>query len=252
MKMLSMAFLILFMSACAFNGIMPEHYDGQKVEKDREAITQFAENNRLTTEGLSERYPFIDSTEIIGSEPSTGSAGTLEPGTYPVGGEIEPGRYQVAVSEKVSASAVVVEDSAGNRIIELALGTRSPSTVLDLKAGYSFSFKTRTGEVHLEPQNHEPRQPADDGTLQIPPGIFEAGTHLEPGTYRLVTEVLPLLNENGEPEIYWNLNPAQPEMEVSSGETGEEMPPEGEAEVMVDIHENDMIVTEYPITLKRE
>lgn len=227
---------VLLLMGCSFNGIMSESYDGKKITSDEEAAELYEEENLLKTEGLESRYAFLNSATVFEGLADGGTEITLSPGQYVTGVDIEPGRYSAATEE---ASAIVVYDENGDRLLETALNNFNTKAVLELQEGYRVEYVTRRGSIDLIPSEEK------YDTI-IPAGIHTVGEHVEAGTYSLLTKELPVRRLNTEDEVYMNpggigsvsLSSADVEIDTEWG-------------IKVELQEGDTIVSEHPVVLEK-
>lgn len=233
--------LMVFGLAGCGGGIMPETYDGEAFVKDEAAISAYEEDKLLMADDIAERFPFVESREISGTvESDSGEQLTLEPGTYVTGEDLESGRYTGMLMD--TAGAVVIEDGAGVRVLEVSIGMRTPDATFDLKPGYTLIFKSRNGELELSSVENDMMEPQETGSLMIPAGTHTAGTHIEPGTYLLASESLPVMSASGEHRIYWNIAGKYHDFDPMEE-------PGLEDTVSVEINPGDTIVSDYYIEL---
>ena len=233
-------FAVILMAGCSHGGFMPEKYDGEALEVDRAAITAYEENNILITEDLPERFPFTKGTEIAGIQDETGAEMQLEAGTYDVGTDVPPGRYDALLQD--AAGALVIEDDQGVRLLEIPVGVRTPVAQVDLAQGYTMTFASRDGELALAPVENDMMEMDGQGYIELPAGTHTVGTHVPAGEYELLSESLPIMGDGGLPRIYWNPSPMMPGLDEDM-EDVEGVPTEMKA--------GDTIVTEYPLQLKK-
>lgn len=247
MKQISVLIMALFLSGCGFSGIMPEKYDGEALEVDEAAAGLYENENKLQNDGMEDRFHFLNTTVERTAE-STGEAVMISSGSYEIGEDIEEGRYQIGQGD-TSAGALVTYDSEGTRIVEIAMGYFTEQITLDLTDGMQLDYKSRDAEVELIPAEESMMNITADERFIIPAGIHEVGRHLESGEYSLVTDHLPVQRADGEKDVYVNylstssyiVNEPLLEEEVMDIE-----------ELLVTLNEGDMIITEYPITIKKE
>lgn len=222
---------------CSFNGIMSESYDGEKVTSDAEAIELYEKENILKTEGLESRYTFLNSDTVFENQNQGGIEVTLFPGQYLIGEDIEPGRYNAATEE---ASAIVVYDENGERLLETALNHFNPEAILELQAGYRIDYVTRRGTIDLIPSEEKYE-------MMLPAGIHTVGDNLQAGTYNLLTKDLPVRRSNGEDEVY--MNPAgMGSVNLSSTDVHIDK----KMGIKVELREGDTIVSEHPLVLEKD
>lgn len=232
-----LSLFVLLLMGCSFNGIMSESYDGEKITADEEAAELYEEENLLKTEGLESRYAFLNSDTVFAGLVDGGRKTTLSPGQYITGVDIEPGRYSAATEE---ASAIVVYDENGDRLLETALNYFNTKVVLELQEGYRVEYVTRQGTIDLIPSEEKYED-------TLPAGIHTAGEHLEAGTYSLLTKELPIRRLNSEDEVYMNPSGMS---SVSLSEPSVEM--DTESGIKVELHEGDTIVSEHPVVLEKD
>lgn len=229
-------FFVLFLMGCSFNGLMSESYNGEKVQTDEEAAELFEDENLLIKDGLESRYAFLNSNTVFEGITEGGVEKTLSPGSYMTGKDIESGRYKAATD---SASAIVVYDDQGDRVLETALNYYSTEAVLELQEGYRVDYITRQGEITLMPF-------AEGYDTVLPAGIHTVGTHLEAGGYTLLTKELPVRRENFEDNIYFNaagmnsMSLSNPDNEIDR-----------ESGIPVTLYKGDTIITEHPLVLEK-
>ncbi|MFC3418741.1 hypothetical protein ACFOLA_04525 [Salinicoccus hispanicus] len=233
--------MVFGLAGCGYTGIMPETYDGEAFVKDEAAISAYEEDKLLKGDDIAERFPYVESSELAGTvDSSAGEQMTLEPGTYEAGEDLEPGRYTGVLVD--TAGAIIIKDNAGVRIMEISIGMRTPDATFDLKPGYTLTFKSRDGELELSSVENDMMEPEETGSLMIPAGTHTAGTHIEPGTYMLASESLPIMGESGEHRIYWNTAGKYQNFDPLEG-------PDPELSVSVEINPGDTIVSDYYIEL---
>lgn len=246
MKWINMLFMISLLAGCG-SGIMPERYDGEVLEKDAEAVALYEAESKLLDEGLEDRYHFVNG-EVERTAESSGAPVTIDAGRYEIGGEIEAGRYTIEEGAP-DAYALLTYDTEGVRVNEMAGGLLGGQLVLDLTEGMVLEYKVRDGEIGLVPVE-EMMLGGDAGTeMIVPAGIHEVGKHLDPGEYTLLSDELPIRRADGENDIYVNhmaspisiMNGPEPEREEVDG-----------SEMLVTLDQGDMIITEYPITIRKE
>ena len=227
---------LLFLTECSFNGIMSESYNGEKITADQEAVKLFEEENLLDTEGLDARYAFLNSdTEFTGIGDS-GTEITLQPGQYITGEDIGAGRYMASTA---NASAIVVYDEEGERLLEAALNDFNTEVVLELQPGFRVDYVTRQGSITLTPLTEQ-------FETAVPAGIHTVGKNFEAGIYTLYTEELPVRRADSEDEVYMNsagikglgISDADFELKPESG-------------IRVILNEGDTIVSEHRIILEK-
>lgn len=232
-----LSLFVLLLMGCSFNGIMSESYDGKKITADEEAVELYEEENLLKTEGLESRYAFLNSDTVFEGLRDGGTEITLSPGHYVIGEDVEPGRYSAATEE---ASAIVVYDENGDRLLETALNYFNTNAVLELQEGYRVEYVTRRGPIDLIPSEEK-------YDSMIPAGIHTVGEHLEAGTYILLTKELPVRRLNSEDEVYMNPGGMG---SVSLSSTDVEI--DTELSIKVELHEGDTIVSEHPVVLEKD
>lgn len=238
MKRYSFLSLFIFLlMGCSFNGIMSESYDGEKIMPDEEAVELFEEENKLKTEGLEERYAFLNSNTVFDGIADGGEEVELSPGSYSVGEDIEPGRY---IAHAADASALVVYDEADVRILEVALNFVTTSAVLELQEGYRIEYKARRDSVTLVPTEEKFEE-------TIPAGIHSVGENIERGTYDLITRELPVRRLNSQDEVYMNTDGYTPSLLMYSN-VEEDTESSG---LSIELNEGDTIITEYMVVLKK-
>lgn len=232
-----LSLFVLLLMGCSFNGIMSESYDGKKITADGEAVELYDEENLLKTAGLESRYAFLNSDTVFEGLVDGGTEITLSPGQYVTGEDIKPGRYS-AVTE--DASAIVVYDENGDRLLETALNYFNTNVVLELQEGYRVEYVTRRGTIDLIPLEEK-------FETMIPAGIHTVGKRLEAGTYSLLTKELPVRRLNAEDDIYMNPG-GMGSVSLSSTdvETGTE------SGIKVELHEGDTIISEHPVVLEKD
>ena len=219
---------------------MPEKYDGEAFEADGAAVTAYEENNILMTEDLPERFPFTKSTEMAGIQDDTGEEMQLEAGTYDVGTDVPPGRYDVLQQDE--AGALVIEDDQGVRLLEIPVGVRTPVAQVDLARGYTLTFASRDGQLAITPVGNDMMEMDGEEYIEIPAGTHTVGTHVPAGEYELLSESLPIMGDDGLPRIYWNPSP----MMLGLDEDMEDV-----KGVPTEMKAGDTIVAEYPVQLKK-
>jgi len=229
-------FFVLFLMGCSFNGLMSESYNGEKVQTDEEAAELLEDENLLKKDGLESRYAFLNSNTVFEGIAEGGKEKTLSPGQYMTGKDIEPGRYKAATD---SASAIVVYDEQGDRVLETALNYYSTEAVLELQEGYRVDYVTRQGEITLVPFDEE-------YDTVFPAGLHTVGTHLEAGLYTLLTKELPVRRENSEDNIYFN---AEGMSSMSLSNPDNEI--DRESGISVTLYKGDTIITEHPFVLEK-
>ena len=238
MKRFSVMFpFLLFLSACSFNGIMSESYDGEKIAADKDAAEIFSEENLLDTEGLESRYAFLNSSTEFEGIADGGTKKTLSPGEYMTGEDIEPGRYTASAE---NAASIVIYDEYGDRLLESALNYFSTDVVLELQPGYRVDYITREGSIVLQPVEEA------FGPM-IPAGLHTVGEYIEAGTYILYTDELPVRRAGSEDDIYMNpkgmstlaLSSMDTEMDLDYG-------------IQVMLNEGDTIVAEHPFAIEKD
>ncbi len=228
---------VLLLMGCSFNGIISESYDGEKITADEEAVESYEEENLLKTDGLESRYAFLNSDTVFKGFVDDGTEITLSPGQYVTGEDIEPGRYSAETEE---ASAIVVYDENGDRLLETALNYFNTKVVLELQEGYRVEYVTKRGTIDLIPSEEKYE-------TMIPAGIHTVGEHLEEGTYGLLTKELPVRRLNSEDDIY--MNPGGMGL-VSLSSTDIEI--DTESDIKVELYEGDTIVSEHPVVLEKD
>lgn len=246
MKQISVLLMTLFLAGCGFSGIMPEKYDGQALMVDEEAAELYEHENKLLNSGMEDRFHFLNTT-VESTAENTGEAIMITSGSYQIGEDIEEGRYEIGRGD-TSAGALVTYDSEGARILEIAMGYFTEQIILDLSDGMVLDYKSRDAEIELVPAE-EAMVTAGNERVIIPAGIHEVGKHLDSGEYSLVTDYLPVQRADGEKDVYANylstssflLNDPLLEGEMTDIE-----------ELLVTLNEGDMIISEYPITIKKE
>lgn len=247
MKQISVLLMTLFLAGCGFSGIMTEKYDGETMEVNEEAAELYKNENKLLNAGMENRFHFLNTTVERTAE-STGEAVTISAGSYDIGEDIEEGRYQIGGGD-TSAGALVTYDSEGTRLVEVTLGYFSDQMVLDLTDGMQLDYKVRDGEIELTPVEDIILSEIENGNIIIPSGVHEIGRHLEAGEYSLVTDELPVQRADGEKDVYVNYLSTysyianEPLLEEEGMDT---------EELLVTLNEGDMIITEYPITIRKE
>ncbi|WP_052254639.1 hypothetical protein [Salinicoccus sp. YB14-2] len=247
MKQISVLLMTLLLAGCGFSGIMPEKYDGEAFEVDEEAAELYEQENKLLNSGMEDRFHFMNAT-VQNTAESTGETVMISSGSYEIGEDIEEGRYRIGQGD-TSAGALVTYDSEGTRIVEIAMDYFTEQITLDLTDGMQLDYKSRDAEVELIPAGESMMNITADESFIIPAGIHEVGRHLESGEYSLVTDHLPVQRADGEKDVYVNylstssyiVNEPLLEEEVMDIE-----------ELLVTLNEGDMIITEYPITIKKE
>ncbi|MCG1010703.1 hypothetical protein J4760_11805 [Salinicoccus sp. ID82-1] len=244
MKRAIILLMVFGLAGCGYTGLMPETYDGEAFVKNEAAINAYQEDKLLFADDIAERFPFVDSSELSGTvESSAGATMTLEPGTYKVGEDLAPGRYRGTVME--NAGAIVVEDGAGIRILEISIGLETPSAQFDLKPGYTLTFKSRDGELDISQIGNDMMEASATRSIMLPAGTYTVGTHIESGKYWLATESLPIMGESGEHRIYWNVD-------GTYRNYGQMEALDPESSVSVQINSGDTIVSDYNIELGRQ
>lgn len=228
---------VLMLMGCNFNGIMSESYDGEKIIPDEEAVDLYEKENLLKTEGLESRYAFLNSDTVFEGLSDGGTEIRLSPGEYVTGEDIEPGRYSAATDE---ASAIVVYDENGDRLLETALNYFNTEAVFELQKGYRVDYVTKRGTIDLIPTEERYE-------IMIPAGIHTVGDHLAAGTYSLLTKELPVRRLNAEDEVY--MNPGGLEAVSLSNK---DVKFETETVITVELHEGDTIISEHPLVLEKD
>lgn len=204
---LSILLSVVFLSGCAFHGIMPQQYDGETLERNNEAIDAYIDHGQILTPNVV-RYPFIESTELVelvdvARDAQGDETESVEAGAYDVPEDIEAGVYRLEIGGDVSSSAVVVYDSNDVRVLETSLLGRNGVSEVMLDDGYRLEFKTRFGSLDVTPTEIEEFTP-EDGAIFIPQGIYVVGEQLAPGDYQLISEEMLLMRSDNTPEVYWN------------------------------------------------
>lgn len=240
---------VIFLSGCAFHGIMPEQYDGEQLTRDRDAINAYIDNGQILNPDPS-RYPFAESTVLsetldIVRESADGGAVTVESGRYAVPDDLEAGVYSIEIAPEVSSSAVVVYDRDGVRVFETSLlGNNNISHVI-LDDGYSLEFKTRFGTVDITQIQVEPV--SGDSELYIPQGMYTVGAALPAGEYRLLSGELLIMRRDGTPEVYWNTYGESYEYRMERTMSDDYRPEELESAdktISVSLEEGDVIIAQ--------
>lgn len=247
MKQISVLLMTLFLAGCGFSGIMPEKYDGETMEVNEEAAELYKNENKLLNAGMEDRFHFLNTTVERTAE-STGEAVTISAGSYDIGEDIEEGRYEIGGGD-TSAGALVTYDSEGTRILEIAMGIFTTDLILDLTDGMQLDYKSRDAEIELVPAEEDVTAAAGNENFIIPAGIHEIGKHLESGEYSLLTDYLPVQRAEGKNDVYANY------LSTSTFTLGDSLLEEEEVEIeelLVTLNEGDMIITEYPITIRKE
>ncbi|SDK35820.1 hypothetical protein [Lacicoccus qingdaonensis] len=247
MKQVSVLLMTLFLAGCGFSGIMPEKYDGEALEINEEAAELYEQDNKLLHAGMEDRFHFLNAT-VESTADETGEAVTISSGSYEIGEDIEEGRYRIGGGD-TSAGALVTYDPEGTRLIEIAMGIFTSDLILNLSDGMQLDYKSRDAEIELVPAEEEMMNAARNESFIIPAGIHEVGRHLETGEYSLVTDYLPVQRADGEKDVYANYS------SVSSFIVNEPLLEEEMMdieELLVTLNEGDMIITEYPITIRKE
>ena len=247
MKQFSVLLMTLFLTGCGFSGIMPEKYDGEALEVNEEAAELYKNENKLLNAGMEDRFHFIN-TSVERTAESTGEAVMISAGTYEIGEDIEEGRYRIGGGD-TSAGALVTYDSEGTRLLEIAMGIFTTDLILDLSEGMQLDYKSRDAEIELVPAEEGMMKAGSNENFIIPPGIHEIGKHLEAGEYSLVADELAVQRADGEKDVYANYFSAS--SFILSDPLFEEEEVEIE-ELLVTLDEGDMIITEYPITIRKE
>lgn len=247
MRRISMLVMALFLSGCGFSGIMPEKYDGEALEVDEAAAGLYKNDNKLLNEGMEDRFHFLNTTVERTAE-STGEAIMISSGSYDIGEDIEEGRYEIGQGD-TRAGALVTYDSEGTRIVEIAMGYFTEQITLDLTEGMQLDYKSRDAEIELVPSEEGMMNAVGNEQFIIPAGIHEVGRHLESGEYTLVTDHLPVQRADGEKDVYVNYSSTSSYLVNEPLLEEETMDIE---ELLVTLNEGDMIITEYPITIKKE
>lgn len=247
MKQISVLLMTLFLSGCSFSGLMPEIYDGESLEVNEDTAELYEEENKLMNSGMEDRFHFLN-VAVENTAEDTGEAVTISSGTYEIGEDIEEGRYQIGGGD-TSAGALVTYDREGTRILEIAMGIFTTDVILDLSDGMQLDYKSRDAEIELVPAEEIAEGIAGNENFIIPAGIHEVGKHLEAGEYSLVTDQLPVQRADGEKDVYVNY------LSTSSFVINDPLLEEEEMdieELLVTLNEGDMIITEYPITIRKE
>lgn len=247
MKYISVLLMILFLTGCGFSGIMPEKYDGETLEADREAAGLYKSENKLLNAGMEDRFHFLNTSAVSTAE-STGESVRISAGSYEVGEDIEEGRYEISDGD-TSAGALVTYDAEGIRLVEIAMGYFTEHIILDLTGGMLLEYKSRDGEIELTPVAETMLASMDEEGFIIPAGIHEVGRPLEAGEYALLTNELPVQRAAGENDVYVNYMSTYSSIVDDPLLEEEDMDTE---ELLVTLYEGDMIITEYPITIRKE
>jgi len=247
MKQISVLLMTLLLAGCGFSGIMPEKYDGEAFEVDEEAAELYEQENKLLNSGMEDRFHFMNAT-VQNTAESTGETVMISSGSYEIGEDIEEGRYRIGQGD-TSAGAMVTYDSEGTRLIEVAMGIFTTDLILDLSEGMQLDYKSRDAAIELVPAEEDMMDTAGNENFIIPAGIHEVGKHLESGEYSLVTDYMPVQRADGKKDVYANY------MSTSSFIVNDPLLEEEEMEIeelLVTLNEGDMIITEYPITIRKE
>lgn len=244
----------VFLSGCAFHGIMPAQYDGEQLVRDEVAIEAYLERDQILNMNES-RYPFIESTELINlvdvaANAEPGETEVFEAGDYEVPGDLEPGVYRLEIGRDVSSSAVVVYDSDGVRVMETSLlGNNNISEVI-LDEGYRLEFKTRSGTLNITPV--EIFSISVEESLYIPQGMYVVGAQLPEGDYQLISEELLIMRQDGTPEVYWNSHGESFEYTMERTMTDDYRPEELEVvdnRIQVSLEAGDIIIAQKFLVL---
>ena len=240
---------IIFLSGCAFHGIMPAQYDGEQLERDNNAIDAYVDSGRVLNVNAS-RYPFVESTVLdelgaVVEKSVDGNTETFEAGSYDVPDDIDAGIYMIEISPEVSSSAVVVYDSDDVRVFETSLLRNNNMSHVILNDGYRLEFKTRFGTVDISQIKTEPI--SSDDEIYIPQGMYVVGAQLPAGEYQLISEELLLMRQDGTPEVYWNSYGESYEYRMERTMSNDYRPEELEQidnSLIVRLEEGDMIIAQ--------
>lgn len=245
----SLAFASLFLSGCqGWTGVAAERYDGQKISKDTDAIDAYQERQEIKGKAkelyLLESFspeigqsvlPFIEKEPVF-----------LETKTYEIGKDLPASRYILTYADWDKGSGHVrVEDSEGRLIAEefihphigvqyftadLHEGDKLQMTGTEL--GDLVALTTEEIPTEFTGYGGMEEMVLEEDTVNIQTGIWQVGTHIEPGEYELV-------DQPGEGFVYlFESEGAEPVLIELNGQT-----------VDIDPHTFEVITTGDPIPL---
>ena len=254
---ISILLSVLFLSGCAFHGIMPAQYDGEELARDESSIDAYINNGQIMNVNES-RYPYIESTTLVDaagvvSGSADGETETLEAGSYSVPEDLEAGVYMLEIGREVSSSAVVVYDSEDVRILETSLIRDNNIAYVILDEGYRLEFKTRFGTADITPIQAE--EISSEESVYIPPGMYSVGEQVPAGEYQLISEELLLMRQDGTPEVYWNSYGESYEYRMERTMSDDYRPEELEAidnSIVVNVEAGDVIIAQKFLVLTEQ
>ena len=200
----SVGMSLFFLSGCGnFNGVASERYDGQKVEKDTQAIEMYEQRQEIAGEAkdLYLTEPFSPDMLRSPLSFSDGPWHTLESKTYTVGKELPQSRYMISLAEEFGKGNIRLEDSEGVLKVEEYLHANMGVVHLEAdfyegdqliisgaEEGELIAFSTEELPEEFKEMPIFSNMTAKVGEIILGTGMWHVGKHVKPGEYQLINQ----------------------------------------------------------------
>lgn len=235
------------LSGCAgWDGLMPEKYDGNTIQRDEAAIAAYSKTKEIVGENkdLYILEPFSESLLNPSLSLEESDFFKIEAGEYVVGEDFPAGRYQFRYMNEqlephlMNNATLRVTDEKDQLLTEELLTPYKVGYVeTDLYEGNKVSLSGEGFSVEMgaskDLASQLVEQPLEAGEVVLTNGVWEVGKHLEAGTY-VFTELPPggylyLFDNTLDPRVF----ELRGQMELNE-ETGEFIPVKTHLELTVE------------------
>ena len=200
----SVGMSLFFLSGCGnFNGVASERYDGQKVEKDTQAIEMYEQRQEIAGEAkdLYLTEPFSPDMLRSPLSFSDGPWHTLESKTYTIGKELPQSRYTISLGKEFGKGNIRLEDSEGVLKVEEYLHANMGVVHLEAdfyegdqliisgaEEGELIAFSTEELPEEFKEMPIFSNMTAKVGEIILGTGMWHVGKHVKPGEYQLINQ----------------------------------------------------------------
>lgn len=200
----SVGMSLFFLSGCGnFNGFASERYDGQKVEKDTQAIEMYTKRQEIVGEAkdyyLTE--PFSPDMSRSPLSFNDGHWHTLESKTYTIGKDFPESRYIISLGGEFGKGNIRLEDREGILKVEEYLHANMGVVRLEAdfyegdqliisgaEEGELLAFSTEELPEEFKEMLIFSDMTPKAGEIILGTGTWHVGKQIEPGEYQLINQ----------------------------------------------------------------